>query len=164
MADRTIANPTADHLEPGGTISGTYRKLPFTDETLYDDNGVLFIADGVPIRHVNGNLGRHVTVTSYTPPEPAPWWDTCPDGAMIAWLGLHGRHMITTAREFRIVWSPHARHGGQPRRVHVSDYDTTVPVPRDALDRLRDCVKYDIPSLFAARDLVSAVYETGGEK
>lgn len=71
-----IENPTAEQLEAGGKISGTYLGLPFTDWPLTG-------SPNTAVLYVGGSIFYRI------------------------------------------------------RRVHVSDYDTTVPVPREALDLLR---------------------------
>lgn len=146
-SQRTITNPSPDQLKAGGRVSGTYDRLfHFEDQELtgrtIDDR--LELSNLQPVV-VNDKFGdkvfvRKITVTSYTPPEPKPWWETCPDDAWVAQRYVdRDSEIVYTAETLRRVF-PKDELRAQSivlRRVHVSDYATTVPVPRDALDELR---------------------------
>lgn len=176
--DRTITNPTADQLEAGGTASGTVNELlHFTNQELMGRglDGRLELANHQPIIIDGWRNGRRfapgVTVTSYTPPEPKPWWETCPDDAWIEANVMNPfSRIVTTAEDFRAHYADFFRSVGRraedshPRRVHVSDYDSTVPVPRDALDKLRDNHRseYSCSICPSVADFLRTVGGTGG--
>lgn len=162
-----IKNPSADQLEAGGKVSGTYRDLPFSGQELkaghahsYD----LYIGDHVWVRLGLGS--SMVTVTEYEPPEPPPVWQTvkddewlaysfkCKPDEVIAVQAGHFRRVFVADSTTHLLADVH--------RVVLCDPDTQVIVPKAALDKLRESWQqstYFWTSKDGVRRFLNAVYE-----
>lgn len=139
----TIENPTADQLEAGGTITGTFYGLPFTDWPLTADRGWLTAGGvvGPGVRDSNGRYCGGWAITFYTPPEPKPWEDWADDDLIeVDNSKLGDGRSIRRAAWLRREHTPAWIMASHPRRVLIADADTEVIVPKAALDRLREAV------------------------
>lgn len=147
---KIIENPTADQLEAGGVIKeGTYRGIKLRDEPLHATGyeQELAIGDGnMLVRCNNGEyyVAADPVIASYGPPEPKHYpWDLPYDG----WIAYDEHQYfgrITTyvqtaewCRNAQLWRRCDGRQITNARQVVLADPATTVPVPREALDRLR---------------------------